>query len=153
MEDTKAQRPRRKDDREGWAAYAEAHHVIAPSTIPEAGRGVFLTVDLPAGVDLGLYTGRLLTRKEMETTESLYVLERHNQHTRRLEWVDADCEEGNWLRFINQNSPGKRNNVRIMRNGRFKTKRAIAAGDELFVSYGNEYWQGLEARTGSNHRR
>ena len=43
----------------GWLA-KDAPLLVAPSRVPNAGRGVFATQDLAAGVTLGTYPGRLL---------------------------------------------------------------------------------------------
>ena len=47
----------------------------------------------------------------------------------------------NGLQFVNDSrGTGKKNNMKITRNGGFKCPKGVPAGRELLVSYGEAFW-------------
>lgn len=116
---------------------------VKPSRIPGAGRGVFAVVDIPAHRVLGYYRGRLLTAAEFDAAygarQATYVL-----MVAKNKYVDAsDPAHANWTAMINDaRGSGARTNCVFTGGGTIKTKRRIAAGEELLVAYGADYWAG-----------
>lgn len=116
------------------------HFEVMPSTIKNAGRGLFAKVNLKPGDTVGEYTGKILTDKQTESepyVESEYIL-----------WVCTDCNilgEGplaNHTRYINHS---EKPNSRIVASTRWKKARIeaiqqIKAGEEIFIDYGPDYW-------------
>ena len=105
--------------------------VIKTSKIPNAGDGVFVTKDLPKGLFVGTYQGRVLTQKEVEASKSKYIM-KINIVGRPTIYVDG-AEHGNWTKKLNHN---KNSNLKLLANGNFITQRAISKGEELTFDYG-----------------
>ncbi|KAG8165872.1 hypothetical protein KVR01_004424 [Diaporthe batatas] len=102
------------------------------------GFGVFAREDIPKGTLIGEYLGRLVPFHPCPRVESAYVY----VITGRAE-CDAEtyC---NITHFINHNCNCNTNPVTAMYGGRavvvFSTKREIAAGEEITIDYGPEYF-------------
>ena len=108
------------------------------------GKGVFAVVDLPAGRLLAYYKGERLSNEEYEkrysrkTAGSGYALD---METHVLD--AANLKYSDWTRYVNDAHGTKhRTNCEFSVGGAIKTKRRIAAGEELFVGYGRGYWKG-----------
>ena len=120
------------------------HFEVLPSTIKGAGRGLFARIPIKKGETIGAYTGEILTDEEANSepyVDSDYIL-----------WVCADCNilgegpQANYTRYINHSS---KPNGRIVASTRWKKARieaikAIKAGQEIFIDYGEAYWQARE---------
>jgi uncharacterized protein len=121
----------------------QEHFDIQPSTIRGAGLGLFSRVTIRAGDTIGQYTGKVITDRQTYSPkyrDSLYVL-----------WVCKDCNivgEGplaNHTRYINH---AAKPNARIVTSTRWKKARIeaikrIPPGQEVFIDYGPDYWEGL----------
>ena len=108
--------------------------IIKASSV--AGDGAFAARDFKKGEILGYYgTGAEQTKRAKESTESKeYLL---NVGDKVVNGHGAT----NGLQFINDSiQTNFENNVTIMQNGGFKTRKNIRAGEELLVSYGKGYW-------------
>lgn len=124
------------------------------------GRGVFATRDIPKGVYLGRYTGRLMTEQESDSaiqrgeTSGRYFMEFPMLDSEmRNESFIIDGEEekkSSWTRFINH-SKRKANCMAVpLFEDRFRfeiplgiyieTTKKISAGEEILFDYGGEYW-------------
>lgn len=76
---------------------------------------------------------------------------RHPQHGEV--YVDASAG-GNWTRFLNHSCEPNCSFARTLRCGYTRviyarTKRHIRAGEQLFVDYGRDYFEGVGCRCGS----
>ena len=117
---------------------------IRKSNIPGAGNGVFAKKDIKAGTKLGIYRGERLTGKELddryaETGCSIYVLGLEGGIN-----VDASGKHYNWISHVNASKGTcKKPNIYWDTKGRVFAKRNIKAGDELYASYGADYWRGI----------
>jgi uncharacterized protein len=124
----------------------ETHFEVKTSSIAKAGKGLFSKVTLKSGDTIGEYTGKILTDKQTERKpyiDSDYIL-----------WVCKDHNilgEGplaNHTRFINHKT---RANGRIVASTRWKKARIeaiknIRPGQEIFIDYGDSYWENYASR-------
>ena len=119
---------------------------IKKSTVPNAGLGLFARRAFKKGEIVARYTGDLIETQAGEDRRdgfggSKYVLE-------MSERVSVDAARTNTADGRMCNDPrgsGKRANVKFSVNQQTKTatvraKRAIAAGEELLLSYGRGFW-------------
>ena len=119
---------------------------IRKSTVPNAGLGLFARRAFKKGEIVARYTGDLIETQAGEEHRdgfggSKYVLE-------MSERVSVDAARTNTADGRMCNDPrgsGKRANVKFSVNQQTKTatvraKRAIAAGEELLLSYGRGFW-------------
>lgn len=108
---------------------------VRPSTIPDAGNGVFTNVSIPKGKFLAYYRGKIVDLNKITNTD--YVL--------ALEDGTAICgkDKTHFGSMINcpTGTPNAAN-VEFSQDGTLHTIRAIKPGEELFVDYGREYWTG-----------
>jgi len=121
------------------------HFHIMPSTIKNAGNGLFSKINLKPGDSIGEYTGKILTDEQTNSepyVDSEYIL-----------WVCTDWNilgEGplaNHTRYINHSD---KPNSRIVASTRWKKARIeviknITAGEEIFIDYGPDYWEARKA--------
>ncbi|KAL7529930.1 hypothetical protein ACHAXR_004822 [Thalassiosira sp. AJA248-18] len=121
---------------------------VAPSTIPDAGKGLFATSHIPKGVNVCYYTGyrhHYQSQKRLKNRE--YILNLQNDG-----FVDPFPTKDVLARFINDPKNEDQCNVKfeyIEEPGIWYcpvvAQRDIAAGEEVFISYGPRYWS--ESRT------
>jgi len=155
---------------------------------PNKGIGVATKIFLSAGTYLGRYTGRALTTRNQDSTNSYIIAVRgvdtrpgddddsdsdsdelpvywidgrnaNNDPTlvavavRGNEFIEADEQQTNWTRYVNSVSPSDYTNLAVLakdpqnveyveRNLRvyLYTTRAISAGEELLVNYGESFF-------------
>jgi len=128
---------------------------VKRSTIPLAGMGLFAERDFARGDHIADYTGdQLIIRRDGDGGPYCLAL------TQR-EAIDAARTNSGYGRWANDpRDPGRggeqqrrRPNAEFVlnpasRTGRLRATRAIRAGDEVFVSYGAQYWRtfGAHAR-------
>lgn len=125
---------------------------VAPSTIANAGRGLFATSPMPEGAVVCHYSGyRHHYQSQKRLRNRAYVLKLQNgwpKHDRRNDgFVDGLPTEDVVGRFINDPRIEERCNVKfqhIQEPGIWHCPvvalRDIDAGEELFISYGPHYW-------------
>lgn len=112
------------------------------SQIPKAGYGLFAVRAFPRHALLGNYTGKPYTLAEIERkpiAQRRYVLCDSRKHC-----VDAAEPTSTPFRYMNDPRGSKFKANVIFTNGRnfpVRTTRAIKPGEELFVEYGDSYWQ------------
>jgi hypothetical protein len=119
---------------------------IAPSTIPEAGKGLFAMKQFERDEKICDYHGELLTREEVHdrytnpqtnrTYTAPYTVAINNNYA-----VDSATERG--IGSLANTSAGH-NNARLVVNQRARTvsikaSRRIPIGQEIFVAYGPGY--------------
>ena len=129
----------------GQYCWIHAQHIegirIKPSSIPSGGFGLWAARDLPIGTRPVIYSGDKMTTLH-DSDGGPYAL----SITRN--WaIDAARTNTAYGRWVNDpRGTGRRANVRFVVNPGKKTAcleviRPIKKGDELFVSYGSEYWK------------
>lgn len=100
----------------------------------KAGLGLFAFSDIPKGACIIEYVGRVISKEEEETSNSLYLFEVTKDKTLdgRPRWNKAG--------YINHSC--RPNAEAEIHKGRvyIMAKRAIKAGEELAYDYGKEYW-------------
>lgn len=119
--------------------------LIKRSKIPKAGKGLFTTVDIEKGTFIVEYKGRLTTWKKIQQGKGFngYMYYINRNHV-----IDAKPYKKYLGRYANDahgltRLKGVRNNstYTVIDNKVFiKAVKNITAGEEIFVSYGKEYW-------------
>jgi len=114
------------------------------STVPGAGRGLFSLVDRPKGARLVEYLGEVLSSDENnqrypKDTVGVYCL-----RVSASVFLDSALFRGVGA-VANAPPSGTRPNARFVthaasKSARLEGTRPIKAGEEIFVSYGAEYW-------------
>lgn len=126
-------------------ALLEKQLLIKKSKIPGAGKGLFTKKFIPKGTRIVEYKGRITTWKNVLNGKKFnaYVYYINRNHV-----IDAMRRKSAFARYANDangiTKNGLLNNTRyILENRRvfLHSKRDIQAGEEILVSYGNEYWQ------------
>jgi hypothetical protein len=125
---------------------------VRKSTVPGAGRGLFAARDLPAEHDIP-YTGDTIDLTDLRSGGP-YVLQ-----TRVGEGIDAarrNCGMGRWVNdpngAVDERGQPRQANCKFViwtprggadkpRVAAVRTLRAVSSGEELFVKYGDAYWQ------------
>jgi hypothetical protein len=128
---------------------------VRNSTIPGAGRGVFATVDIPSGTDLGWYRGEALTDEEFanEGRDTDYTLAVYRKDWAPETFADKRImidgrNKGNWTALINAPKGTTRAaNCYFSEDGRVITKTAIPKDGEILVGYGKGYWNARRNKT------
>ncbi|CAB4013048.1 SET domain-containing [Paramuricea clavata] len=129
-----------------WIHLAKQDNLrIKPSRIIAAGKGLYTwKKSIPRGKIIGRYTGRKLTRKQID--------QRYGENTAtyavcnpRGRCIDATYTTDGAPRFANdaRKTPFK-NNSKIKAGRRIfnlKASKSIRPHQEILTSYGNEYWQ------------
>ena len=123
-----------------------AHLVAKRSTIKGAGMGLFTTKALKKGTTLGQYKGKRLTSRRYNALRNAdYVWE--IRYKGKNVYIDGkSLKRGNLLRYVNgiKGKKQKRleNTTMFSRKGKvfYKTTKRVPAGKELFIDYGDEYW-------------
>ena len=117
-------------------------YTIATSTIPNAGNGAFANIPLKKGTTLDYYKGKKLSASAYEKLkDDSYVWELSSPYGPF--YIDGkNPKTSNWLRFLNDSRDRRVNVEPYQYSGRiyYRTKRRIKAGEELFISYGDYYW-------------
>lgn len=134
------------------------HLKVAPSTIQDAGNGLFALENIPKGAIVCYYAGNrhhYQSQKRFKGKARAYLLKLQNgwpSYDRRNDgFLDALPNEGVLARFINDPRLEERCNVtfkHIKEPGIWHcpvvSLRDIVAGEELFISYGPAYWSDHE---------
>lgn len=125
-------------------ALLEKELVIKESQIPGSGKGLFTNVAITKGTRIVEYKGRIKTWKEVKDDyDNFYIFFVNKNHI-----IDANGYKKSFARYLNDAQGLKRikglvNNTEFLRDGLkvyITAKKNIQAGEELFVSYGKEYW-------------
>lgn len=131
---------------------------VDTSTIPNSGYGLFTKVDFKEGEIICYFTGEMITFKQMEDIEKSspisrcsYFIDTENKNTdkRILDVFNSNCmarfandaDGSDNDQFINNSLIGINNNkTRVY----IYADRDIKAGEEILVSYGEDYWEGYK---------
>ncbi|MBL7864351.1 MAG: SET domain-containing protein [Cyclobacteriaceae bacterium] len=119
--------------------------LIRSSSLPDAGMGLFTTVDIHKGERIVEYKGRLVKWKDVKHTDG------HNGYLLRLDRslaIDARPKNSGKGRYANDamglvRLPGLRNNAEYLIYGKrvfIEATRNIRKGEEVLVAYGREFW-------------
>ena len=121
------------------------HLFIKKSQLPKAGKGLFTRVEIKKGDRIVEYKGRHQPWKDVKDQDGYngYLL-RLNRST-AINGLPSKSALG---RFANDAAgisrvKGLRNNAEYLIYGKrcfIEATRAIGKGEEVFVSYGKEYW-------------
>lgn len=121
--------------------------LLAKSTIPKAGRGIYTLEKIPKGY-YALYTGiyypkEISSKADFEYSWEVYVPDDDGDPSDKVAgYVDGKNDMGNWTRFVNCGTRARYNNFEeIQHNDRvyYRSMRIIFPGEELFCDYGEEY--------------
>jgi len=117
-------------------------YTIATSTIPNAGNGAFANIFLKKGTVLGNYKGKRLSKQQYDRLkDQSYVWELSSRYGPI--YIDGkNPKVSNWLRFLNDSRDRRLNVEPYQYRGDiyYRTTKNIKPGTELFISYGDEYW-------------
>ncbi|CAN0413737.1 unnamed protein product, partial [Ectocarpus fasciculatus] len=117
---------------------------VAVSTLPQAGQGLFASRNIAEGELLCCYEGTvILCPEHIEASSSDYLA----QHSGTSWAIDAEFSEYR-ARFVNDPIDETRMNVDLIYRPEcysseaiwFRANQDIDQDDEIFVSYGPEYW-------------
>ena len=121
------------------------HLKVKRSSIPGTGKGLFTTVEIPKGTIITEYKGKITTWKEVDDNDGnngyIYFVKRNHV-------IDASNNKKALARYANdarglRKTKGLTNNAEYVEVGTkvyIKSNKDIAAGSEIFVEYGKEYW-------------
>jgi uncharacterized protein len=127
---------------------------IKKSRIPGAGKGLFAKADFKRGERVIEYTGEIITWKECQKrNEALDGVGLYYFYVSDKKCIDAQNVPESLARYANDAAgfvrlPGFRNNARfeVIRSKPYIiASRNIKPGDEIYVSYGKEYWDAMRA--------
>ena len=123
---------------------------IRHSSIPQAGMGIFAKEPISANQRIGHYQGELKTSEQFEKMrDTTYTFEISKKVANRykLFYIDAkNKRKSNFLRYINgakTSSQRRKINTTAYQYKEkifYKTTKAVKAGEELIIDYGDSYW-------------
>ncbi len=118
---------------------------VKTSTLPGCGKGLFTKISIPKGIIITEHTGKITSFKEADHDDgkNAYLFYVSRNHV-----IDARDQQDSFARFANDARGHKRitgftNNAKYIVIGKkvFITAiKDILPKDEIFVSYGKEYW-------------
>ncbi|KAI7777497.1 hypothetical protein LA080_003446 [Diaporthe eres] len=107
----------------------------------QLGKGAFATADIPKYTLLGEYLGELVPADWMVDATDPYIF------TIEDEFVITAKDYGNWTRFVNHHcDPNVSAAVGMYGHRRsivYRANRDIAAGEQLCIHYGENYFSNL----------
>jgi hypothetical protein len=119
-----------------------SEYTITTSTIPNAGNGAFTNIFLKKGTVLGNYKGKRLSKDQYNRLrDQSYVWELSSRYGPI--YIDGkNPKVSNWLRFLNDSRDRRINVEPYQYRGDiyYRTIKNIKSGEELFISYGDDYW-------------
>lgn len=127
-------------------AFLEKFLSVKKSTLPNAGKGLFTKRDIPKGTRIVEYKGRLRAWKEVKHLDGCNA---YLMYITRHAVIDALPATKTLGRYANDAKgfvriPGKRNNAEYVSEGKrcyIEALRTIRKGEEIFVSYGTDFWK------------
>jgi hypothetical protein len=130
-------------ERESKPGSIPPHYIeIRQSTIPGANEGAFAACDIPAGVVIGEYLGKIYKGKEMDkaTGDYLFSVSRDGQV---YKLIDGKLKKySSWVRYVNCPQSQSGGNAHFFQYDErifLKTDKVIPKGQEIFSYYGKEY--------------
>ncbi|CAB3977401.1 SET domain-containing [Paramuricea clavata] len=129
-----------------WIHLAKQDNLrVKPSRIIAAGKGLYAwKKTIPRGNTIGKYTGRRLTKKQLDQRYGNDVTAKYAVCNRRGQCIDSKYTTDGAPRFANdaRQTPFQ-NNAKIKGQNIFhlKANKTIRPNQEILTSYGPEYWQ------------
>jgi len=129
-------------------ALLEKKITVRPSGLPGAGKGLFANVFIPKGTRIVEYKGKITTWAAVDGNDGdngyIYYVKRNHV-------IDAARHRSAKARYANDarglvRVKGIKNNAEYIEDGLrvyIKSTRDIAAGQEILVEYGREYWDAI----------
>ncbi len=124
----------------------EKYLIVKKSKLPNAGKGLFTKQDIPKGVRIVEYKGKLRRWKEVKHLDGYngYLM-----YITRNAVIDARPVVKTFGRYANDANgfvkvKGLRNNAEYVSEGNkcyIEALRTIKKGEEIFVSYGKDFWK------------
>lgn len=131
-----------KFERESKIGIIPEYITIKKSSIPNAGKGVFATIDIPKGTTIGEYIGKIYTGRDMENTSGDYLFSVRIKG-KDIKIIDGkNKKESSWVRFVNSPLKFEDGNAHFYQYSKrifLKTKENIKKGDEILAYYGDDY--------------
>lgn len=126
-------------------ALFEKHLVVKKSRLPNAGKGLFTKRDIPKGTRVVEYKGRIQPWRDVKDEDGIngYLM-----YINRNVVINGLNALKTLARYANDAGglvrvKGIRNNSEFVSEGKrcfIEATRNIKAGEEIFASYGREYW-------------
>ena len=120
---------------------------VKTSTLPGCGKGLFTKIFIPKGLLIIEHTGKITSMKDADQTGyNPYLFYVTRNHV-----IDARKQQDSVARFVNDARGTKRiagftNNAKYIIIGKqvyITAIKDIQPAAEIFVSYGNEYWEAI----------
>lgn len=124
--------------------------IVKTSTLPKAGKGLFVKRDIKKGERIVEYLGEVITEKELDERAENDIYG-YAFYINKNRCIDAYYTPNEYARYANDarglvKIKGVTNNAcyEVWKNrGWIKAEKNIKAGSEIFVSYGAEYWKDI----------
>ncbi|XP_046863279.1 zinc finger protein 664-like [Xenia sp. Carnegie-2017] len=120
---------------------------VIPSTIPEAGMGVFANKKLEINTRFGPYRGEKVLLDDLEEGRDTSYMWEILQEGKIRYYIDGkDSTQGNWMRFVNcARCEDEQNIIAYQHHGEiyYRVYKEIEADKELLVWYGDEFAEQL----------
>jgi SET domain-containing protein len=123
--------------------------LVRRSVLPAAGKGLFTTKPIRKGARITEYKGRKTSWKNVDhrkgTNPYIFYVKR-DLVIDALSYKNAKARYANDARGLKR-IKGLTNNARYIEEGKrvfIEAKKNIAAGDEILVGYGKEYWDAIK---------
>jgi SET domain-containing protein len=126
----------------------EKNLFVKQSGLPGAGKGLFTKVFIPKGAQIIEYKGTITTWKEVDHTDGdngyIYYVKRNyvidaRPHPKELARYANDARGLKKIKNITNNAEYQEKGLKVF----IVAKKNIAAGTEIFVDYGKEYWDNI----------
>jgi uncharacterized protein len=127
-------------------ALYEKHLYVKKSKLPNAGKGLFTKVDIPKGVRIVQYKGKITEWKYVKHDDGKngYIF-----YIKRYHVIDALPTPQHLARYANDAKgltriKGMTNNCDYITDGLkayIESKKEIKKGSEILVDYGPDYWK------------
>ncbi len=124
---------------------ASKHLKVKTSIIPNAGKGLFVTVDVPKGTIITEYLGQRTHWAAVENdVDNSYIYYIDDENV-----INGATSTQSFGRYANDAAgltkvPGLKNNAEYYEHENrvfIKAKTHLPAGSEVLVSYGRDYWK------------
>jgi SET domain-containing protein len=124
--------------------------VVKKSSLPDAGKGLFTKRDIKKGERFIEYLGEVVTEAELDRRAEKDIFG-YAFYISKKKCIDAFYTPNELARYANDarglnKIKGVKNNacyVVYKNSGWIKAEKNIKAGEEIFVSYGAEYWKDI----------
>ena len=130
-----------------WIHLAQQNNLrIKPSHIIGGGKGLYTwKKKIPRGSTIGKYTGRQITKKQLDQRYGGNVTAKYAVCNRRGQCIDSNYTTDGAPRFANDARKTPFQNNAKIKGPRtifcLKASKTIPPNQEIFTSYGKEYWQ------------